>query len=249
MSAKKKSRGRSKSSYHHGDLRQTLLDAAESLLEEGGIDALSLRDAARRAGVSHSAPYRHFPAKIDLLYALVERGFRALDDEMRRAGTVSEDPVKQLEEAGFAYVRLAVRHPWRTQLMFGGVVPMQAEVPPELQEVASSSFQGLVRIITAGQAAGRFIEQDPMQLTLAMWSQVHGTAMLILGGQYGPVEQSAAQNFNEHLRSIMRISFRVSMLGMLREEHRGTIGVEITPSPFILPGPGVHGCPESETNS
>ncbi len=238
-----------KSSYHHGDLRQTLLDAAESLLEEGGIDALSLRDAARRAGVSHSAPARHFPAKMDLLFALVERGIRALDDEMRRAGAIDADPVAQLEEAGFAYVRLAVRHPWRTQLMFGGVVPMQAEIPPGLQEVASSSFQGLVRIITAGQAAGRFIEQDPMQLTLAMWSVVHGTAMLILGGQYGYHDRSDSKQFDDRLREIMRISFRVSALGMLRDEHRGTIGAQITPSSFVPPVGGQHGCPEDEANS
>lgn len=226
----KKPRG----AYHHGDLRNTILDAAEIVLEEGGIESLSLRDAARRAGVSHAAPYRHFPAKLDLLYAIAERGFRALDAEMRRAGQSSADPVEQLEEAGFAYVRLAVHHPWRTQLMFGGVVSMnEAAASPELREIANSSFGGLVAIIAAGQATGAFVEQDALQQALAVWSLVHGTAMLVLGGQFRPAAQT---NSDEELRSIVRIVHRMTMLGLVRDERRA----ELDSKMFLPDWTGMH---------
>ncbi|MEQ9364595.1 MAG: TetR/AcrR family transcriptional regulator [Leptospirales bacterium] len=224
-----------RAAYHHGDLRNSLLEAAEALLEEGGIEALSLRDAARRAGVSHAAPYRHFPAKADLLYALSERGFRALDLEMKRAGESSADPVEQLEEAGFAYVRLAVRHPWRTQLMFGGLAPMTEGAPAALTKVARSSFEGLVNIIVGGQAREAFVEQEPLQLSLAVWGLVHGTAMLVAGGQF---RGSSGKPTEEELRSIVRVVHRASVLGIVREKRRAKLDQDLTlPAWFPAIGP------------
>ena len=222
-SASRSKKKAAKSAYHHGDLRNALLDAAEALLEEGGIETLSLRDAARRAGVSHAAPYRHFPAKLDLLCALAERGFRALDAEMRRAGESSTDPVEQLEEAGFAYIRLAVRHPWRTQLMFGGVVPME-EVPAELQEIAQSSFLGLVAILERGQASGDFVaDQDVRVLSLTTWSLVHGTAMLVVGGQFGIGSDAS----DEELRAVERLVHRNWILGVTNAERRAELAKKL----------------------
>lgn len=240
---KSKKKTASRSAYHHGDLRNTLLEAAEVLLEEGGIDALSLRDAARRAGVSHAAPYRHFPAKVDLLYALAERGFRALDAGMRSAGESSDDAVEQLEAAGYAYVQLAVRHPWRTRLMFGGLAPLHQGAPLSLQEIARSSFEGLFRIIVGGQEQGVFIEQEPLQLALAIWAQVHGTAMLIAGGQFRGTNTGADGPDDDELRSMVRVVHRVNMLGALREGHRAQASAGLQP-PAWVPGVGpVH--PES----
>ncbi|MCR9142566.1 MAG: TetR/AcrR family transcriptional regulator [bacterium] len=211
------------------------MQAAEALLEEGGIDALSLRDAARRAGVSHAAPYRHFPAKIDLLYALAARGFAALDEALREAGAVSADPVEQLEEAGFAYVRLAVQHPWRTRLMFGGLTPMaKAEAPPELEEIARSSFEGLVKIIAEGQAREAFVQQEPLQLAMAVWSLVHGTAMLVVGGQ---IRASQMPPADEELRAIVRVVHRASVLGIVSDEGRARLSAEL-PVPAWYPAMG-----------
>jgi AcrR family transcriptional regulator len=189
--------------------------AAEEMLEESGFEALSLRDAARRAGVSHAAPYRHFPAKVDLLFALAGRGFAALDSEMARAATLSADPIAQLAEAGLAYVRLAVWHPRRTQLMFGGILDMQ-EAPSGVRDVAQSSFQGLVRIIEAGQRSGAFHHGDSLEVALMAWSLVHGAAMLILGGQF----KYAGQISEDDLRGVMRAIHRTLMLGIVRDDCR-----------------------------
>src|SRR2546423_10801996 len=100
------------STYHHGDLPAALLRAAGRVLEQKGIGALSLRDAARRAGVSHNAPYRHFADREALLGALAAEGFALLAKRLRG---------QRGPELGMAYVRFALEHPQRFRLMFGGV--------------------------------------------------------------------------------------------------------------------------------
>ncbi|MFN7132092.1 MAG: TetR/AcrR family transcriptional regulator, partial [Myxococcales bacterium] len=99
-------------SYHHGDLRRALLDGALALLQDEGVGALSLREVARRAGVTHAAPYRHFESKEELIAAVAEEGFHTLRDEMRDAMAAHEgDPRRRLEACGVAYVLFAVGHP------------------------------------------------------------------------------------------------------------------------------------------
>ena len=98
----------SKSAYHHGDLKAALLDAADALLDEGGPGAVSLREAARRAGVSAMAPYRHFADKEALLAALAARAFMAFGKAMREAAEGSSDPLRMM---GDVYVRFARARP------------------------------------------------------------------------------------------------------------------------------------------
>src|SRR5258706_16100220 len=104
---------RRKAAYHHGDLRPALLRAAEDVMGKQGLEALTLRDVARRAGVSHNAPYRHFKDRNALLAALAEDGFRALGKALEgKSGSLM----------GEAYVRFGLANPARFRLMFGGVV-------------------------------------------------------------------------------------------------------------------------------
>src|SRR5947209_18285401 len=103
------------STYHHGDLPAALLRAAGRTLEKQGMGALSLRETARRAGVSHNAPYRHFPDREALLAALAAEGYTILGEQLRG---------KPAREMGEAYVRFALDQPQRVRLMFGGVLPV-----------------------------------------------------------------------------------------------------------------------------
>ncbi len=121
------------STYHHGDLPAALLQAAGRTLEKRGIAALSLRDTARRAGVSHNAPYRHFPDREALLAALAAEGFATLGERLRG---------KPGREMGEAYVRFAREQPQRFRLMFGGVLPIAKY--PELSTAAQAAYQALV---------------------------------------------------------------------------------------------------------
>jgi AcrR family transcriptional regulator len=151
------------STYHHGNLRPALLRAAGKTLEKEGVAALSLRDAARRAGVSHNAPYRHFADRDALLAALAAEGFQMLGKAMREQSG---------KEMGEAYVSFALAHPQRFRLMFGGVLPMGKYA--ELQEAASATYRALVE-------AFKDLPR-PEVAAAAAWSLVHGLANLLLDG-------------------------------------------------------------------
>src|SRR4051794_22103421 len=119
--------------YHHGDLRRTLLDAALGIVEKAGPGALSLRELARRAGVSHAAPYRHFPSREALLGALAVEGFRGLGAEMQACAGDERDPLPRFRALGLAYVRYAVAHPGHFKVMFSSDLHDAGETP-ELEE-------------------------------------------------------------------------------------------------------------------
>src|SRR5919206_3833931 len=121
------------STYHHGNLRPALLRTAAKTLEKEGIGALSLRETARRAGVSHNAPYRHFPDREALLAALAAQGFAMLGEQLRG---------KPGREMGEAYVRFALEQPQRFRLMFGGVLPLGKY--PQLSISAKGAYEALV---------------------------------------------------------------------------------------------------------
>ena len=153
------------STYHHGDLPAALLRAAGRTLEKRGIGALSLRETARRAGVSHNAPYRHFPDREALLAALAAEGFALLGEQLRG---------KPGREMGEAYVRFALEQPQRFRLMFGGVLPLAKY--PELSSAAQSAYQALV---DAFKDLPR-----PELAAAAAWSLVHGLSHLLLDGHF-----------------------------------------------------------------
>jgi len=155
---------------------------AERLLEQDGLADLSLRNVARVAGVSHTAPYRHFRDKTGLFSALAQVGFKRLAEGMHAARSRNpRDPVMQLREAGLTYVTLAVDHPELTNLMFGGI--LKADQDPELQTACDDAFGALMFIVENGQKAGIYKDRETNDLALTAWAAVHGLAMLIIGGK------------------------------------------------------------------
>lgn len=169
-SARPKSR---KDAYHHGDLRSGILRAAGEILDEQGVAELSLREAARRAGVSHNAPYRHFADRDSLLAALAAEGFAQLGQALEAGG--AQGP----RARGEAYVRYALEHPQRFRLMFGGLVRIDAH--PALRAAADRTYAGLVRAFEP--VAG---SQAAPTAAAAAWSLVHGLAQLLLDGHFAP---------------------------------------------------------------
>ncbi len=188
--------------YHHGNLRLQVVECADRMLEESGIENLSLRDVAVKLGVSHGAPYRHFPKKIDLLFAVAERGFCALADAMEAAFKRST-PAARLQESGIRYVKLAVSHPARTQLMFSNTIQCH-EAPASLQSEGNRAFRGLLNIIADGQKRGAFLKTpDAQTLALSAWSMVHGMAALVSAGQLpGRTDKEIKIILNPLLRGI-----------------------------------------------
>jgi AcrR family transcriptional regulator len=154
-------------SYHHGDLRNALLEAARALLEEGPLAELSLRAVARRAGVSHAAPYRHFPNHEALLVELATEGFVELRGEIVGAASAKGAESDRIAKIGAAYMRFVARRPALARLMFGPQLPNRERFP-ELGSAADA----------VGEEIGTALH-DPA-LGLAVWAAVHGLAMLIL---------------------------------------------------------------------
>ncbi len=167
--------------YHHGDLRQSLIDAAIELIQTSNVDQLSLREVARQVGVSHNAPYRHFPDKEALLSAVAEQGFQRLRlaTENALVGT-SSNSAERLRAIGSSYVQFAIQNPMYYRVMFSEYNRRQDEA---LKAAMAQSFAVLFMVIQEGQAIGYFRLGDPRLMAQTAWSLVHGIAMLTIDGQ------------------------------------------------------------------
>jgi AcrR family transcriptional regulator len=197
--------------YHHGQLRRAVLDAALALIVERGVGGFSMREVARRAGVSHNAPYHHFADKGELIEELVVESFGALTDALReaRAKAVS-GAVERLRASGEAYVRFALENPERFRLMFRPELKTGHRPGPSWlsrraarennrgdtsssEQAGGTAYGVLVDGIVECQREGSVAPGDPASLALTAWSTVHGLAVLILDGPESEVAGSAEE--------------------------------------------------------
>ena len=167
-----------RSTYHHGHLRPALIDAARALLDAGGLEAVGLRETARRVGVSATATYRHFLDKDSLLAAVAAEGFR----EFAKALSDSVQGGAPFSAMGKAYVEFALAHPGLFRLMFGPLI-RDREKFPDLAEASDAAFAGLKG---AARATGNVPETQVDAAAYAAWSMVHGLSRLILDGVLPP---------------------------------------------------------------
>jgi AcrR family transcriptional regulator len=163
-----------KSTYHHGDLRAALVDAALELLEESGESALSLRAVARRAGVSPAAPYRHYADREALVSAVAAVGYRELAERLGAAHPAPSTP-DQLADVAVAYVRFALDRPALFRIMFGEPCDRDNDERVAATEAVSIYLREIV--------ARCFPGSDPEALAPAIWALVHGLAFLFLDGK------------------------------------------------------------------
>lgn len=168
--------------YHHGDLRRALLDQAATVVETQGVGALSLRDLARRVGVSATAPYHHFAGKAALVAAIAEDAMADLDAALAAAADAaqSEPASARLSAIGVAYVLFAVDHPERFRLAFRPEMgePFDGLIEDGVLPEEIVGFRQLVRVV-------RDVEPDPGRqsvVAVAAWSIAHGLAALLVDG-------------------------------------------------------------------
>jgi AcrR family transcriptional regulator len=187
--------------YHHVNLRKTLLDAAVALIGEVGPRAFTLREVARRAGVSHNAPYRHFAGKDELLAAVAEEGFERLTAVMRKAMAPGRSPLERLELCGCGYVDFALRWPQHFLVMFDlpharHDQPDQRDCPDAsgAQAAGDTAFHVLLDSVAAAQQSGDLAPGDLMPLAWTAWSLVHGIAKLANSGNL-PLSHRATLEF------------------------------------------------------
>lgn len=175
--------------YHHGHLRQALLDQAVRTIQDKGVEALTLREAGARLGVSRTALYRHFADKQALLAAVAADGFRAFRDALASAWEGEGRGRAGFQAMGRAYIRFALDRPSHYRVMFGGFVAHAAR-DPELSVVAQGAFRVLLDAIVELQQQGKVRAGRPDAPAVFVWSSVHGLAMLAIDGQLGKPDVS-----------------------------------------------------------
>ncbi|MCF3130119.1 TetR/AcrR family transcriptional regulator [Streptomyces olivochromogenes] len=186
------------SSYHHGDLRAACLRAARDLLEEDGSAGLSLRAVARRAGVSATAPYRHYADRDALVSAVAAEGYRELAEHLAAAHPSPKTP-DELASVAVAYVRFALDRPAMFRVMFAEPCDPNSEE----RVAATAAISGYVR----GIVHATFPGSDPDALSTTVWALVHGLAFLHLDGK---LDSSTPEAVDAQVRAAVQALFSVS---------------------------------------
>jgi AcrR family transcriptional regulator len=175
--------------YHHGDLRAALIAAAETTIAATGVEDFSLRQVAKRVGVSHSAPAHHFGDAQGLLCALAAEGFRRFRAVMlERMAAAPQDAMAQLVASGHGYLDFAESAPALFTLMFGS---RRGRQTAELEEAGEAAFRVLTDAIARLRGVSPFDDAGAMADVIACWSMAHGFAHLLLAGRLAQVQDLA----------------------------------------------------------
>jgi len=184
--------------YHHGDLRRAIVNAALDILRQTQSLEFSLRELARRAGVSHNAPYKHFADKRELLAAVSAAGFEMLAKRMASEIAGFDSPREQLFGMLRAYIAHGVENPALYSLMFGGYLSGPDHERPHIELAEADKTKALLAGVIIAGGLGRAIPHTPRNerkiagALLACWSLVHGLTLLLADGLVGPKKKSGA---------------------------------------------------------
>lgn len=195
--------------YHHGDLHAALLREARTMLREQGLEALTLRRLAERAGVSRSALYHHFRDKNDLLCSLAARGFERLEALLDEADLQPDERLPgELRRFVHAYIRFATEDPEQYDLMFGRTLWQAGQPTEELRSVAYRAFRHYARNMAELEPLltlpGR---QSMLRLAQVSWATLHGLCRLLIDGIYP--DPGSVEEISEQAVSVMLAGMKV----------------------------------------
>jgi AcrR family transcriptional regulator len=187
--------------YHHGNLREALIDEAFKQIEREGAIALNLSKLAQKIGVSQPAVYRHFPSKQALAVSVAQKGFERLSEALQQATQlVQSDAFESIKVITEAYVAFALNHTEITRLMFG----MKERITePELYKASKSAAVPLFDLVEAAQRCDRLRNQDVEKTVRIIWAAIHGLAMLLMDEQMPFVTRSPSE-LSEHIEETAR---------------------------------------------
>ncbi len=185
----RKNKSKSNNTYHHQNLRHTLLENTEKLLSERGIAGLTLRELAERSDVSRQAPYHHFSSKHALLCAVAERSFDDLNNLLDQAGINDVTSIQErLKDYVIAYVRYAAENPEKYELMFGAVT-WRNEPSAELTKKGHATFRRYTNIIRQFKEHGDMPDYfDETRMSQITWATLHGLCRLKTDGVFVSLE-------------------------------------------------------------
>ncbi|PHM16661.1 MAG: TetR family transcriptional regulator [Sulfuricurvum sp. PD_MW2] len=171
-------------SYHHGNLKEALIETALQTIDQEGLDAITLRDITEKLGTSRSAVYRHFASKEALIIGVIQRGYAQLDELFTpifqdRTQSVQE----RFEKMGRAYLDFAIEHPNLYRLLFGENYRQEREeVCDYKDESQATGLYALIGLLLEAQEEGIIARADPMVQAATVWASIHGLASLLIDG-------------------------------------------------------------------
>ena len=199
--------GTKRTTYHYGDLRQRLIQTAESLIAKQGVEAISMRTLSREIGVSHTAAYRHFRDKEALLSALAKNGFYDLAQRLEKlAAQWRQNPLAHIVAQERIYIDFALENPSRYRIMFGPVM-IHNRIEPEFNQAVQQAFDPLLRAIVQGQQKKEIRDGDVLELASMCWSMVHGLCLSIMDSRLLRVLMDASGGLSKN--EIARLTRRV----------------------------------------
>ena len=172
-----------KKAYHHGDLKNALIEAGADILSREGVSALSLRKVAQKAGVSHAAPYAHFTDKQALIAAISTEGYKQLYEQIAQvAERYRSDPLRRFVEASWAYVQFALDQPDQFKVTLSGMIEKEQDYPAFV-EISKQTFGLVVEVVEQCQQAG-ILRPGAADLTaVSVWALIHGFVTLLMENQ------------------------------------------------------------------
>ena len=190
------------SDYHHGDLKNALIDSGVKELKEQGIKGFSVRNVAKRIGVSHTACYRHYPDKNALLAAIGEQGFVLLYEKIKTSTDhVPVESFEQLYKATEIYLLFGIENKEYLDVMFG-IIPHAPY--PQLSKAAGDAFLQLVKLMEACDEVGLLKKDSSLELAFAVWSMVHGLTLLVAEGHILLIDDDPVKRVHASLNRLLK---------------------------------------------
>lgn len=195
------------SDYHHGNLKEALIETALEMVCEENIETFTVRELTRRLGTSRSAIYRHFDSKDELIKAVIRAGFDKLTQKflpvLQAEGI---DTLERLHMLGLTYLRFAMENTALFRTLFGEQVRNQREESCDIEnEVEAASFHALVSLVSRAQEEGLLRREDTMLQSAVIWAMIHGLAVLIIDGHL---------LVQENIEKIYEMSYRMLLEGL-----------------------------------
>ena len=178
--------------YHHGDLKSAAIKKTVEIIQKKGEVDFTLREIATSLKVSHTAVYRHFKSKSDLLASIAEEGFTLLVDGFGEAVRDLKAPRQRFQALGRAYIEFALANPAHYRAMFHRELRCEKERRAELEAAGMKAFARLTASLQEGMKAQVYRKDDPAVIARSVWASIHGFSILLIDGQFASVQIKSA---------------------------------------------------------
>jgi len=194
------------SKYHHGNLKDSLIEEALSMIEKDGISSITLRELTNRVGASRSAVYRHYSSKDDLIKAVIQAGLKKLDEAVHPMLLGDSDILDKLYKMGKAYMNFAMKNPNLYRTIFGNETQKEREESCDINDADDApGFHSLVGLITQAQELALVKKDDAFMQSTVIWSMMHGLSNLLIDGHL---------HIQENIDELYELTFKTLLRGI-----------------------------------